>query len=108
MSLSSAYGAQLAKDLGFARIVPARELSLEEIISIKKKANIELKHLCTEQCAFPIPENVYSAASSEEEAVTGADVRSHAENATGFWNILRRASAMPGKTGWQRTEEVVM
>ncbi len=43
MSIASAYGAQLAKDLGFSRVVPARELSLEEIRSIKQKVDIEIE-----------------------------------------------------------------
>ena len=43
MSISSSYGAQLAKDLGLERIVPARELSLEEIKSIKNKVDIEIE-----------------------------------------------------------------
>ena len=41
MSISSHYGAQFLKNLGFARIVPARELSLEEIKSIKSRVDIE-------------------------------------------------------------------
>ena len=43
MSVSSSYGAQLAKDLGLERIVPARELSLEEIKSIKEKVDVEIE-----------------------------------------------------------------
>ena len=41
MSISSHYGAQFLKNLGFTRIVPARELSLEEIRSIKSRVDIE-------------------------------------------------------------------
>lgn len=43
MSVASAYGANLLKKLGITRVVPARELSLEEIKSIKKKADIEIE-----------------------------------------------------------------
>ena len=43
MSISSVYGAEFLKRLGFARIVPARELSLDEIISIKKKSDVEIE-----------------------------------------------------------------
>lgn len=43
MSISSAFGAQMAKELGFTRIVPARELSLEEIKEIKHKVEIEVE-----------------------------------------------------------------
>lgn len=43
MSISSAYGARLAKELGMERIVPARELSLEEIRSIRDQSDIEIE-----------------------------------------------------------------
>ncbi len=43
MSICSSYGAQFAKDLGMERIVPARELSLDEIKSIKEKVEIEIE-----------------------------------------------------------------
>ena len=43
MSIASSYGAKLAKELGIERIVPARELSLEEIKSIKEKVDIEIE-----------------------------------------------------------------
>ena len=43
MSISSSYGAKLAKELGLERIVPARELSLEEIKSIKENVDIEIE-----------------------------------------------------------------
>ena len=43
MSISSHYGAQFLKSLGFARIVPARELSLEEIRSLKNRVDIEIE-----------------------------------------------------------------
>lgn len=43
MSISSSYGAQFAKDIGIERIVPSRELSLEEIKSIKEKVDIEIE-----------------------------------------------------------------
>ncbi len=43
MTLCSAYGARLLKDMGASRIVPARELSLEELRSIKRGADIELE-----------------------------------------------------------------
>mgnify|MGYP003450960862 CR=1 FL=1 len=43
LSITSSYGAQVLKDLGFTRIVPARELSFEEIVSIRKNCNIEIE-----------------------------------------------------------------
>lgn len=43
MSISSSSGAALLKDLGFTRVVPARELSLSEIKSIKEKVDIEIE-----------------------------------------------------------------
>ncbi len=43
MSLCSPYGAQLLKDMGAVRIVPARELSLEELRVIKNQVDIELE-----------------------------------------------------------------
>ena len=43
MSISSAYGAEYLKTLGFTRIVPARELKLSEIKSIKEKVDIEIE-----------------------------------------------------------------
>ncbi len=43
MSITSFYGAKFLKELGFSRVVPARELSLSEIKSIKEKVNIEIE-----------------------------------------------------------------
>ncbi len=43
MSITSSYGAELLKKLGFARFVPARELSLKEIRQIKSKTKIEIE-----------------------------------------------------------------
>lgn len=43
MTLCSADGAGLLKDMGVSRIVPAREISLEEIKTIKRKVDIELE-----------------------------------------------------------------
>lgn len=43
MTLCSSYGARLLEELGASRIVPARELSLEELRSIKKDTDIELE-----------------------------------------------------------------
>ncbi len=43
MTLCGSYGAQLLKDMGATRIVPARELSLEEIRSIKSGVDIEIE-----------------------------------------------------------------
>jgi U32 family peptidase len=43
MSISSWYGAKLLKGLGLTRIVPARELTLQEIIEIRKKVDIEIE-----------------------------------------------------------------
>lgn len=43
MSISSSYGAELLKEQGFQRIVPARELSLSEIIEIKEETGLEIE-----------------------------------------------------------------
>ncbi len=43
MSISSEYGAALLKNMGFTRVVPARELSLSEIKKIKEKVDIEIE-----------------------------------------------------------------
>lgn len=43
MSISSEYGAAFLKQMGFTRVVPARELSLSEIKKIKEKTDIEIE-----------------------------------------------------------------
>lgn len=43
MTLCSLHGARLLKDLGAARIVPARELSLQELSEIRSRVDIELE-----------------------------------------------------------------
>lgn len=43
MTVTGSYGAAYLKELGATRIVPARELSLEEIIEIKKTVDIEIE-----------------------------------------------------------------
>ncbi len=43
MTICSQYGANLLKEMGASRIVPARELSLNEIQQIKRNVNIELE-----------------------------------------------------------------
>ena len=43
MSIMSAYGANMLKELGYERVVPARELTLDEIISIKQETGLELE-----------------------------------------------------------------
>ena len=43
MTITSSYGAIFMKELGASRIVPARELTLEEIKIIKRKCNIEIE-----------------------------------------------------------------
>ena len=43
MSITSEYGAGLLKKLGFKRIVPARELSLSELIETKEKTQMEIE-----------------------------------------------------------------
>lgn len=43
MCITGAYGAALLKDYGVSRIVPARELSLEELVHIKEKTGIEIE-----------------------------------------------------------------
>lgn len=43
MTITGIYGAAYLKSLGICRVVPARELSLEEINDIKKKTNLEIE-----------------------------------------------------------------
>lgn len=43
MSVCSTYGAEFLKNLGMTRFVPARELSLNEIKSIKEAVDIEIE-----------------------------------------------------------------
>lgn len=43
MTVSGPYGARLMADMGAVRIVPARELTLKEIISLKEKSGIEVE-----------------------------------------------------------------
>ncbi|MCM1025953.1 MAG: U32 family peptidase [Roseburia sp.] len=43
MTLCSRFGARLLKEMGASRIVPARELSLEELRTIRSQAEIELE-----------------------------------------------------------------
>ncbi|MBQ6095416.1 MAG: U32 family peptidase [Lachnospiraceae bacterium] len=43
MSVTGAYGAKLLKKMGASRIVPARELSLDEIRALKRESGMELE-----------------------------------------------------------------
>lgn len=43
MSVASAYGAAYLKSLGAVRIVPARELSLAEIVDIRRRVDIQIE-----------------------------------------------------------------
>lgn len=43
MTITGYYGAAFLKNIGVSRIVPARELSIEEIKNIKKQTNIEIE-----------------------------------------------------------------
>lgn len=43
MSIHNSEGAEIAKDLGFCRIVPARELSKKELSEIKKRSELEME-----------------------------------------------------------------
>ena len=43
MSINTAYGAKLLKNLGIERIVPARELSLEEVRSLRGQSGMEIE-----------------------------------------------------------------
>lgn len=43
MCVTGKYGAQLLKDFGISRIVPARELSLEELIKLKEATGLEIE-----------------------------------------------------------------
>ncbi|WP_027215598.1 peptidase U32 family protein [Butyrivibrio fibrisolvens] len=43
MAVTGVYGARLLKKMGAVRVVPARELSLQEMIDIKEKAGIEVE-----------------------------------------------------------------
>lgn len=43
MTITGVYGAEFLKDLGVRRVVPARELSLDEIRAVKKKTDLEVE-----------------------------------------------------------------
>lgn len=43
MTLTGAYGVEFLKELGVVRIVPARELSLQEMIKIKEQTGLEVE-----------------------------------------------------------------
>ena len=43
MTVCSHYGVELLKKLGFKRVVPARELSLEEVRAIRENTNMEIE-----------------------------------------------------------------
>lgn len=43
MTITGAYGAKLLKKYGVSRVVPARELSLSEIVEIKEKTGLEIE-----------------------------------------------------------------
>ena len=43
MTLCSSYGARLLKDMGVSRIVPARELDLEELTALKHSTGLEVE-----------------------------------------------------------------
>ena len=43
MTICDGYGAKLLKEMGATRVVPARELSLQEIVSMKDAADIEIE-----------------------------------------------------------------
>lgn len=43
MTVTGPYGAELLKKYGVSRVVPARELSLEEIVAIKEKTGLEIE-----------------------------------------------------------------
>ena len=43
MTVTGAYGAELLKQYGVSRVVPARELSLDEIVRMKKETGLEIE-----------------------------------------------------------------
>ena len=43
MTITGEYGAELLKEMGASRIVPARELSLEEIVNMKEKTGLAIE-----------------------------------------------------------------
>lgn len=43
MSVTSAYGGEMLKELGFTRVVPARELSMNEIKQLKHETGLEVE-----------------------------------------------------------------
>ncbi len=43
MTICGSYGASLLKEMGASRIVPARELGLQELVSMKEQADIEIE-----------------------------------------------------------------
>jgi putative protease len=59
---TNADAARMYRDLGFSRVVPARELSLREIDAIKSAVpDLELELLCMGPCALHTPAGAFSA-----------------------------------------------
>ncbi len=55
MTVTSEAGARFFRGKGVTRIVPARELSLEEIRNMKEKSGLEISVSSMEPCAIVIP-----------------------------------------------------
>ncbi len=53
MTVTGVYGAEFVKSLGVCRVVPARELSLDEITDIKQQTGLEIEYM--ERCVMLIP-----------------------------------------------------
>ncbi|RKM57020.1 U32 family peptidase [Butyrivibrio sp. X503] len=94
-TVTGVYGARLLKELGCCRVVPARELSLEEMKAIREKADIEVEAFihgamcycysgaclfssmvgtrsgnrgrCAQPCRLPYTSDVFSSKSKEEQ-----------------------------------------
>lgn len=58
MTVTGSEGAAFLKERGATRVVPARELSLEEVRRMKKKPEWKSSALCTERFVIVIPVSV--------------------------------------------------
>ncbi len=89
--------AQVYADMGAARLVPAREMSLAEIKRrcMKRYPRSASRRSRTGQCAWPIPAGVCCPAFCSAAAATGANARSPAGGATTLSNKNGQANFFP-------------
>lgn len=59
MTVTDIHGAVAAKRMGMTRVVPARELSLEEIREIKEKTGLDIEVFVMEHYATVIQDSVF-------------------------------------------------